>query len=864
MMHSLPNVLLAIALLLMVVSAVQPLARRLMLSDTVLLAVVGTLIGAGAVALLESPRVMAFDAAARQVLSLPFDAQAFLFVFLPMLVFQGALSIDVRRLARDTAPVLMLAIVAVLVTTVAVGFALYPLAGVALPACLMLGAIVATTDPSAVVGVFRSIGADGRLTRLVEGESLLNDAAAIAVFSILLRALTGHGEAGPLADMLALLGSFAGGLLVGFVLARLMLYAVPLLGGLRAAEATLTLALPYIAYIACDEFVGASGVVAAAAAGLTVSAIGPSTFRPGSWTFLTELWDQLAFWASSMVFILASILVPKLLVGATRWDLVLLCVVVAATFAARAAVLFGLLPVLTALRLSQRVPRRFKVTMLWGALRGAITLALALSVTENPAVPSEVQHLVATLATGFVLVTLLACGTTLRLLVRVLRLDRLSPIDQALRNQVLAIGLGEVRDRLRTTAAELGFAAHLSASVTERYDRRIGQEAEANRFEAAVTDRDRITLGLITLASQEHAVLIDMFRDRGLPRAIMEHLLWTAESMLDGARTEGRLGYIRAARGRLRPGLRFRLAHWLHRSFHVDRPLMNAMAERFEMLLLMRLVAVSLTGFLRRRMQPVLGARVTEIVADIAERRRELMDGAMETLRLQYPGYAESLELRVLQQIGLKFEADEYAGLLRESLIGPELHEELVRGLEERRDAIARPLRFSLQSGLDNRLRELPLLAGLPDAVLHDVAMSLTIRFATPGETIVRRGRRARSVYFVSSGAVERHGEDGPIRLERGAAFGLREVLSGARREATIRSAGFSHLLVLDARAFRRLVDENPGLPERIARLGDAPAPAEPATALLRLDRPSPVTSGPVGDFQEAGKAGLCPDPPKA
>ncbi len=845
---SLPNVLLAIALLLVVVSGVQPLARRLVLSDAVLLAVVGTLIGVGAVMLLESPHIMAFDGVARTVLSIPINAQAFLFIFLPLLVYEGALAIDVRRLARDAAPVLMLAVVAVLVTTAATGAALFPLAGVPLDACLLLGAIVATTDPSAVVGVFRSIGADGRLTRLVEGESLLNDAAAIAVFTILLRGMTEHVHTGPVAAAALLFGSFGGGLLVGFVLARLVLLVVPLLGGLRAAEATLTLALPYVAYIACDEFVGASGVVAAAAAGLTVSAIGPSTFRPGSWTFLTELWGQLAFWASSMVFILASILVPKLLVGITRWDLVLLAVLVVSTFAARALVLFGLLPVLTALRLSQRVPRRFKVTMLWGALRGAITLALALAVTENPAVSSEVQHLVAILATGFVLVTLLACGTTLRLVVRFLRLDRLSPIDQALRNQVVAIGLGEVRDRLRETAGELGFAAPVSGRVMERYDRRISAEREANEFEAAVTDRDRVVLGLITLASQEHSVLLEMFKDRALPRAIMEHLLWTAESMVDGARSEGRLGYIRAARGRLRPGLRFRLAHWLHRRFHWDRPLMNAMAERFEMLLLMRLVAVSLQGFLRRRMEPVLGRRVTEIVADVAERRRDLMDGAMDTLRFQYPGYAEALELRVLQQIGLRMESDEYAGLLSESLIGPELHEELVRGLEERRDAIARPLRFSLQSGLDNRVREIPLLAGLQDAVLHDVAMSLTIRFAVPGETILRRGRRARSVFFVSSGAVEQGGSDGvTMRLGPGEFLGAAEVLAHARHASTVRSAGFSHLLELRGGEFRRLLEDNPELAARMeALLAARGAPrleaSEPA-GLLRLETPQPVAT---------------------
>ncbi|MDT8330899.1 cation:proton antiporter, partial [Roseomonas gilardii] len=183
MLIDLPHILLAIAALLVVVSAVQPLAKRLMLSDTVLLAVVGTVLGGGAAYLMEQRVNKAIDDVAGTLINFPVNAEVFLFIFLPLLVFHGALSIDVRRLARDAAPVLVLAVVAVLVTTAAIGFALAPIAGVPLASCLLLGAIVATTDPSAVVGVFRDIGADSRLTRLVEGESLLNDAAAISIFT---------------------------------------------------------------------------------------------------------------------------------------------------------------------------------------------------------------------------------------------------------------------------------------------------------------------------------------------------------------------------------------------------------------------------------------------------------------------------------------------------------------------------------------------------------------------------------------------------------------------------------------------------------------------------------------------------------
>ncbi|MCQ4158861.1 cation:proton antiporter [Roseomonas sp. GC11] len=835
MLTTLPNTLLAIALLLVVVSAIQPLARRLMLSSTVLLAVVGVLLGGGAALLLDTAKPTPLDEVANTLVQFPVNAEVFLFVFLPLLVFHGSLSIDVRRLARDWAPVLVMAVVAVLVTTAAIGFALAPIAGVSLTACLMLGAIVATTDPSAVVGIFREIGANSRLTRLVEGESLLNDAAAISIFTIFLAQLTGDHPAAPMEAALTFLTSFTGGMAVGFVLARAMLAVLPWMGGNRMAEVTLTLALPYVAYILCDEALEFSGVVAAAAAGLTVSAVGPSTFRPRSWQFLQDIWDQLSFWASSMVFILASMLVPKLLLGMQQHDLMLIGVVVLAAMAARAAVLFGVMPLLLLAKLSQRVPIPFKVTMLWGGLRGAITLALALAVTENRAVPREVQQFVAIVATGYVLSTLLVNGTTLRFLVRALKLDRLSPADQALRNQVVAIGLGEVRDKLRDTAADYGFSAPTTAHVVEIYDRRVKVETAANTFDTAISDRERVTLGLITFASQERSLLLELFQEQGLSRRMMESLLWNAESMIDGARTEGRLGYIQAARRRLQPGLRFHLAHRLHRQFRIDKPLMHCMAERFEMLLLTHLVSATMSRFMRRRMEPVLGSRVTDVVRDIIARREDLLQDAMDTLRLQYPGYAEALETRLLRQLGLRLEAEEYATLRQESLVGEELHEELMRGLEAIRRQVTRPLQFNIQSGLDKRIAEFPLFAGLQDALLHDLAMSVTSRFTVPGEDIYRRRQRSRSVYLISRGEVTLSREGQESLLSHGDIFGEVEVIQGQRRQGRARATSFCHLLELSAADFHRLLAEAPALERRIERVAEKRAASRPVEAVPGL-----------------------------
>ncbi len=91
-----------------------------------------------------------------------------------------------RRVLDDAAPILLLAVIATLVAAAIVGLALWPIAGQPLVVCLLLGAVVSTTDPAAVIAIFRDVGAPARLTRLVEGESLLNDASAILAYTVLL------------------------------------------------------------------------------------------------------------------------------------------------------------------------------------------------------------------------------------------------------------------------------------------------------------------------------------------------------------------------------------------------------------------------------------------------------------------------------------------------------------------------------------------------------------------------------------------------------------------------------------------------------------------------------------------------------
>ncbi|HVV94081.1 MAG TPA: cation:proton antiporter [Hyphomicrobiales bacterium] len=807
-MHSEIGLVVAvIAGLLVVIAALDPLAAKLRIAPSVLLAVVGIAIGFLSAAALGSHAAGGVPAEiAEMITGFPISAEAFIAIFLPLLLFQTCLNIELRQIAEDAGPIFVMAVLAVVVATLAIGFVLHPLAAVPLTACLLLGAIVATTDPVAVVAIFHDIGAPGRLSRLVEGESLLNDAAAITLFILFLDLLlhpSGHVGASILLDFAVTL---VGGAVLGFVIARLFAVLFAALREQVLAQVSLSLALPYLAYLLGDH-IGVSGVVAVVAAGLTLGVVGPPRATPEAWRHLREVWEQLDYWASSLVFVLAAILVPKLLVGLGWHDLVLLAALVAAALAARAAILYGLLPLLSAIGLSPPVEPAYRLVILWGGLRGAMTLALALSVVENAAIPVEVQRFVAILATGFVLFTLLVQGTTMRPLMRALKLDRLSPLDLALRREVLGRVRRDVTQASAAAAAEFGLAA-LAVEAPEA--------ADAAAAEGPPLHEERLVFALVTIARREKELIVHHLEERTISVDSAMEMLAGADRLIDRARTGGLRGYEHEAAGSLAFGLRFALAQRLHRLFGWEAPLSQRLARRLEKFLIRRMVLAGLAEFVEDQVGALLSARIAEVLKEVVAKRRDANDAALEALRLQYPDYAAELERRFLRRLALRHEEVAYDRLFAEALIGPELHRDLkVRIEEERREARKRP---GLDLGLDTRtlLSRLPILAGASDGQIEELCGWLTTRLATPGEILMKKGEEGDEAFFISSGAVEVRIGGRAVRLGRGDIVGERALLRDLPRNADVVALAYCSLLVLRRRDFSTFLGRNPALSTHI------------------------------------------------
>lgn len=325
--------------------------------------------------------------------------QLFLGILVPPLIFEAAFQVKAKDLYKDIAPILSLAIPGVLLTTFLVGGVLYWGTDFSLVTALLFGSLIAATDPVAVVALFRSLGVPHRLQLLLEGESLFNDGTAIVVFNIMLTiAITGYFNLGE--SVMNFFIVSVGGVIIGLVLGLLMSLAITVVNN-SLITTTLTTVLAFGSYIVAEQF-HVSGVLSVVAAGIVSGNLGPQRMAPTTRILVFNFWEYAAFLANSFVFLLIGLQID-LNILLTDWKAILWAIL--AVLVARAASIYGLSWI------GSGIPIKYKHVLYWGGLRGAISLALALSL---PASLGEQGTLIKSMAFGVVLFTLLVQGITMK------------------------------------------------------------------------------------------------------------------------------------------------------------------------------------------------------------------------------------------------------------------------------------------------------------------------------------------------------------------------------------------------------------------------------------------------------------------
>jgi Na+:H+ antiporter len=409
-------------LLLIVTLLVALLARLMRVPYTLLLVIVGFLVGIG---------VGLFPILPHEHL----DPAVVLYIFIPALLFEGAWNADLDRLEAEWLPIILLVIPGVVLSILVVAVALHLGIGLEWLLALLVGTIVAPTDPVAVIALFEQLGVPDRLRILVEGESIFNDGTGGAAYELVLVVLLPtlglaevSGEpsfqnAPALGIAAEVLWLIFGGFLLGLGIGWLVSHVLRRIND-RLVVITITIAVAYGMYL-LGTAVSTSGLLAVVGAGLVMGSYGRKhAMSPRTIEAADDVWEFINYLANSLLFLLLGFELaltnlvqsfPGIVFG------------VLGALIGRVLMIYAFIPLQDVLarwwarralsrspRLSRPrpIPSAWRPVMVLSGLRGALSLALVLSLPEALAQ----RNLLTDIVYGVILVTLLGQGLTLRVL----------------------------------------------------------------------------------------------------------------------------------------------------------------------------------------------------------------------------------------------------------------------------------------------------------------------------------------------------------------------------------------------------------------------------------------------------------------
>lgn len=713
-----------------------------------------------------------------------------LLVFIPTLIFESAFNLDARQVGRNVWPILALAIPGLLLSTVIIGFIFSVFTSFDFMVALLLGAILSATDPVAVVAIFKQLGVPERLTILLEGESLFNDATSLVLATILTGILTSglFSSAVVFAGIGEFFLVFLGGVVVGGVLAVITGYTLGAIESDPAIEITLTTILAYFSFIIAEHIFHVSGIMAVVAAGLTIGSWGKAKISPSTRDFMEHFWEYLSYLANVLIFLMVGLQINLVALWASA-DLI--AIVVGAMLVSRAIVIFGLIPILEKIQGGDSIELPFKKVMYWGGLRGAIALAIVLSLP-----PFEYKDTLVAVVMGAVLFTLVVQGLSIEILVKWLKLDALSHWDLLATKETDRGARMEGLKRLDGLVEGGTFSERVATNIREQCEQSLNeiddQLIEIHRDMEAEEELNILTMRCLV---REKARYYELFSKGLINEWAYRELDHNANVQLDGARHKNLMPSVNIENS-LSKELSIRFIALLDMI-----PGMDWFAEKMRTIRIVRDYDVS-WGHYRAANSVLknLDAMTSEkgIKAGVVSKVRDVYEEILTQSKLQisevaaqYPEFVEIVQEQLGQRLLLiaEHESVEQAadrGMLQAGLAKLLLKDRSERIRRLKKDNISAC--FEIES--TELLKKVSFLKGISESDFREIARSLKPRTVPRGTKIIRQGEAGNSMFLIARGIanvlIESEGEQKQVAsLYAGAIFGKAALLHGTPRNAT-------------------------------------------------------------------------------
>ena len=362
-----------------------------------------------------------------------------LYIFLPILIFDAAYELNLhifkKTLTNATllaAPGLIICMILTAGVLMAISFFVPAYEKWTWASALMFGALISATDPVAVVALLHELKTSKRFSTLVDAESLLNDGTGIVCF-MLFYGITVWGRNDELTPILEFCQVVAGGAILGFIAARLVIWFITRVNSEEMIQNSVIILSAYLVFILAQLYLGISGVIALVAFGLTIAYVGKPRLKPQVNIFMGSFWELLTYIANTLIFIIVGIVIAEKVDFSWSHCAILLLVYIALNII-RYITIMMLYPIMK--RSGYGLNKKESIILTWGGLRGALGMTLALMVSYTPAIPEEIRSQVLFFTAGTVTITLCINATTMRWLLNKLGLIYIPTARTMMENKI--------------------------------------------------------------------------------------------------------------------------------------------------------------------------------------------------------------------------------------------------------------------------------------------------------------------------------------------------------------------------------------------------------------------------------------------
>ncbi len=754
-----------------------------------------------------------------------------LFVFIPTLIYESAFNLDARQVSRNIWPILTLAIPGLLLSTLIIAlifnfltdFFLGGLPGGGFMVALLLGAILSATDPVAVISIFKQLGVPERLTVLVEGESLFNDATSLVLAGLLLAIVktsdftfSGGVVVSGIGDFLVV---FLGGVLVGWVLAMIVGYTLGSIESHADIEITLTTILAYFAFIIAEHGFHVSGIMAVVAAGLVIGSWGKSKISPSTSEFMEHFWEYLAFLANALIFVMVGMQIDL----AALWASIdLIGIVVFAMLVSRAIVVFSFVPLLGKLPGSDPIGMPFRQVMYWGGLRGAIALAIVLSLDLDP----ELKDTLIAIVMGAVLFTLVVQGLSIEKLVKFLGLDALSASDNLAKLEGDKNAREEGLHRLNSLVSGGLFSQRIADNIQERCERNLADlDLEISELNETMKPEDKSSNLAMRCLAREKARVYELFSRGLINEWAFRELDHTLAVQLDDVRYNQLMptANIKMSIGKAVDLLLIRLLEPV--------PGLSRIVERLSTSRIIRDYDVAwgrfrsassvLRGFEEIAGETDSGQQVMSQVRKIYDEILKTTKGQIDEVAELYPEFVETMQEQLGQRLLLVAEHESVEDAAELGMINKGIASKILKDQEERLRQLKQDnISAAFEIEVSELLRKVPLFHGM-ESEFDTVASYLRPRTVPRGTAIIKQGQAGDSMFLIARGIANVLRQDGDdvnqvATLYAGDIFGESALLHGAPRNATAVAATPCSLYELKQEDLYKLMADYPKIAQAV------------------------------------------------